>query len=178
MLVVIGSKNKSKIDGVKRAYEKFLRGVSVTGVDVTADLPPQPVGLEKIFEGALKRALKALEVLREADHGVGVEAGLFKMGGKWFDVHVVSIADRNRWITYGLSPAFEVPDIFIKKILDGEVIELEVIVDTYFKTRNIGEYGGFIKILTRGEVIRDDLVFYATLMALTPRINEELYHSI
>jgi len=46
----------------------------------------------------------------------------------------------------------------------------------YFKTKDIGEYGGFIKILSNGKVLREDLTFNAVVMALIPRLNPELYN--
>jgi inosine/xanthosine triphosphatase len=176
MLVVVGSRNKSKVVGVERAYKFFSLDVEVVGVEVPSQVPPQPLGIETIFKGSLNRALKSLEVVGSADHGVGVEAGLFRVGDRWFDVHVAVIADRYGHITYGLSPAFEVPYVFVDEILRGSARELEVVVDKYFKTKDIGEYGGFIKILSNGKVLREDLTFNAVVMALIPRLNSELYN--
>lgn len=175
MLVVIGSRNRSKISGVRRAYSMFFKNVDIVGVSVAAGLPPQPVGLTDVLRGALARASKALEIIADADHAVGVEAGLLNLCGRWFDVHVASVIDRNGWITYGLSPAFEVPEAFVNRILSGEVGELEAAVDAYFKTKDVGEHGGLVSILTEGRVLRDDLVLHATLMALIPRVNKGLY---
>lgn len=177
MLVAVGSMNKSKLNGVRRAFELFYSSVDVVGIDVGSDLPPQPIGLNEILKGALIRALRAIKLRNDAIYGVGIEAGLLCIEGKWFDVHVASIVSSDEWVTYGLSPAFEVPKPFVDKIVAGEAKELEVVVDNYFRTRNIGEYGGFIRILTKGRVLRDELIFHATLMALIPRMNKELYLS-
>jgi len=175
VLVGVGTKNRSKVEGVRRGYELFFNEVELIAVEAPSGVPPQPVGMDVIFKGALNRALTSLEMVSNAVHGVGVEAGVYEVNGRWFDVQVAAIVDRGGWVTYGLSPSFEIPEAFINKILSGEVPELEVIVDNYFKTRNIGECGGFIKLLTRGNVLREDLTYYAVVMALVPRVNEELY---
>ncbi|MCS7108444.1 MAG: inosine/xanthosine triphosphatase [Sulfolobales archaeon] len=175
MLVVVGSTNRSKLSGVEKAYSLFVKDLEVLGVAISSGLPPQPTDLDSTFKGALTRALKSLEIVGNADHGVGVEAGLFTFRGAWFDVHVAAIADRDGKVTYGLSPAFEVPKKFTKDLLDGKATELEELVDSYFSTKNIGEYGGLIKFLTDGHVLRDDLIYHSVLMALIPRLNEGLY---
>ncbi len=175
MLVCVGSENRSKLKGVERAYKLFVRELQVVGLKISSEVTPQPLDLETVFRGALIRARKSLELTSSAEHGVGIEAGLFNLHGTWFDVHVAVIADRCGLITYGLSPAFEVPSRFVKELLGGGANELEMLVDNYFKTKSIGEYGGFIKLLTNGHVLRDDLVFYSVLMALVPRVNKDLY---
>ncbi|MEM1982560.1 MAG: inosine/xanthosine triphosphatase [Sulfolobales archaeon] len=177
MLVAVGSKNKSKLSGVNKAYKLFMKDCEVLGVEVAKELPPQPMDLSSTFNGALFRALRSLELVDEAEHGVGVEAGLFVINDIWFDVHVAAIVDRNERVTYGLSPAFEVPPRFVKELLEKRVNELEVLVDKHFKTKDVGEHGGFIKFLTNGQVLRDDLTYYSVMMALIPRINKELYSS-
>ncbi len=48
-------------------------------------------------------------------------------------------------------------------------------MDRYFGTKDIGEKGGLIKILTKGVVTREHLTRDAVLMALIPWVNEELY---
>lgn len=175
MLVCVGSENKSKLNGVERAYRLFVKEFKVVGLKVSSEITSQPMDLETVFRGALIRARKSLELMGNADHGVGVEAGLFNLHDTWFDVHVAAIVDRDGLVTYGLSPAFEVPIKFVKELIGGGVSELEVLVDNYFKTKDIGEHGGFIKLLTNGYVLRDDLVFYSVIMALVPRVNKDLY---
>ncbi len=175
MLISVGSKNRSKLNGVERAYSLFLKDFQVVGVEVPSEITPQPMNLETTFRGALIRAEKSLELVRGAEHGVGVEAGLFRLLDAWFDIHVAVVVDNQGIATYGLSSAFEIPPTFAEKLVGGSVKELELLVDDYFKTKDVGEHGGFIKLLTRGKVLRDDLVFQSVLMALVPRMNKDLY---
>lgn len=176
MIVAIGSMNKSKIEGVKEAYSRYFTNVEFIPVKVPSNVPPQPFGLDMVFRGAENRAVNAIRMVN-ADHGVGVEAGIYSVNNRWFDVQVVAIVDGDGWITYGLSPSFEVPASIIEEIAKGKADELEAVVDRIYGTRNIGEEGGFISMLTGNVVLRRDLTYYGAVMALTPRlsINLKLY---
>jgi len=173
--VCVGTKNPSKLKGVVSALKLFFDEVSVTCVPVDSGVPPQPVGIEEIFTGARNRALGSLKSNNECVLGIGVEAGIYPVGGTYYDVQVAAVADRKGTVTYGLSPSFPIPTKFSSALISRQVRELEVIVDETFGTRNIGEKGGLIKLLTRGRVLREDLTFYAVIMALVPRLNKDLY---
>ncbi|MEM1547307.1 MAG: inosine/xanthosine triphosphatase [Candidatus Methanomethylicia archaeon] len=165
--------NKSKIEGIREAYLKFFANVEFKPLKVSSNIPRQPFGLDMIFKGAISRALNAIRMV-DADHGVGAEAGIYSVNDRWFDIQVVAIVDRNGWFTYGLSPSFEVPLFIVEKIVKGEADELESVVDEIYGTRNIGEKGGFISLLTGNTLLRRDLTYYGTLMALIPRLNANL----
>ncbi|HDN75505.1 MAG TPA: DUF84 family protein, partial [Acidilobales archaeon] len=137
--------------------------------------PPQPMGLNEIFEGAYNRAVNALNRDSECSLGVGVEAGIYEVKGRYFDVQVAAIVDRNGFTSYGLSPSFQIPKPFSYALTKGEAKELEEVVDRYFGTKDIGAKGGLIKILTKSVVLREELTYYAVVMALIPRLNPNLY---
>uniref|UniRef100_A0A7C4NPR7 inosine/xanthosine triphosphatase n=1 Tax=Ignisphaera aggregans TaxID=334771 RepID=A0A7C4NPR7_9CREN len=124
------------------------------------------------------RARKVTEIDNVCDFYVGNEAGFIEIKGLgYFDIHVACVIDKNGNELYGLSPAFMIPRSFVDKILSGEFKELEEIVDTYFGTKNIGEKGGFINLLTKGIIVREDLVYHSVVAALIPIINRDLYLS-
>jgi len=173
--VCVGTRNPSKLKGVEKALKMFYDDVSIICVPVKSGVPPQPIGIEQIFTGARNRALRALAGNIDCDLGVGVEAGIYAVGSTYYDVQVAAVADRNGVVTYGLSPSFPIPPKFASALIAKEVPELEVIVDRTFGTSNIGEKGGLIKLLTKGKVLREDITFYAVVMALVPRLNRELY---
>jgi len=174
MRVAVGSLNKSKIRGVEKAFKIFYPEAVIMGVDVKG-LEPQPIGFDMILRNSVYRASKALEI-SDTDLGVSVEAGLIGLVDRWFDIHVAVIIDREKKITYGLSSGFEIPKNFVEKIFNKEASELEELVNRYYNVSNAGEIGGFIRFLSREIITREDLVFNATLMALIPRINRELYY--
>ncbi|MDK6028674.1 inosine/xanthosine triphosphatase [Ignisphaera sp. 4213-co] len=173
--VCVGSKNPSKIEGVRRAFQAFFNNVDVKGCAVETGLPPQPIGIEITMRGARIRAEKALKCFSDCDFGVGVEAGFISFGEVFYDVQVTYIVDRNGFASYGFSPAFPIPKKFAELIIKGVFKELEEVVDNFYGTKNIGEKGGFIKLLTKGVVRREDLTYYSVIAALIPFINKDVY---
>ncbi|MCS7111001.1 MAG: inosine/xanthosine triphosphatase [Ignisphaera sp.] len=175
MDICVGSKNPSKLRGVERAFSTLYGGVHVHDYSVEADLPPQPFGLNTTMDCAKIRALRALERNAVCTYGVGVEAGLFEIDGVFYDIQVAYVVDVNGRGSYGFSPAFRVPNRFVELIKKGVYRELEDAVNEFYGTRGIGDAGGFIKLLSRCVVLREDLVYYAVLMALIPFINADVY---
>jgi len=175
MEVCVGSTNPTKLKGVRNAFSMFYNNVNIKGYNVQTGIPPQPIGLELTIEGAKRRAISSLTIGERCDFGVGVEAGFIPIEDKFFDVQIAFVTDRNGIGFYGFSPMFMVPKTFVEKILAGEYKELEEVVDSYFHTKNIGEKGGFISLLSKGRIRREDLVFYAVAMALIPFINQNIY---
>ncbi len=149
--------------------------ISVIPTEVDPGVPPQPIGLSVIVSGARNRARQAIESNADCFFGVGLEAGIYELEGIVMDVQIAYIVDRNGRESIGASPSFPIPPEFGKKLISGEARELEVLVDNHYGTKDIGEKGGFIKLLTRGAVTREDLTKYAVIMALIPWINTELY---
>jgi len=174
-VVCVGSLNPTKLEGVRRAFRVFFPSAEVRGCTIETGLPPQPVGLEVVMSGARVRGEKALQCYRECEFGVGVEAGFIGIREDYYDVQVAYIISREGVASYGFSPAFPLPKRIVQQILAGTYRELEEAVDHYYGTERIGEKGGFIKLLTKGAVTREDLVFAAVAMALVPFINKELY---
>ncbi|MCD6443722.1 inosine/xanthosine triphosphatase [Candidatus Bathyarchaeota archaeon] len=173
--VAVGSRNPVKVKGVEKAFKIFYPDVCVVAVPVESGVPAQPIGFDQILEGAKNRASRALQACRDFDLGVGVEAGMYTVGGLWFDVQVTAISDGENHVTYGFSPAFQLPEGFAHRLVEGEAEELEELVDEFYGTTGIGKRGGFVSLLTKGVVVREDLTFYSTVMALIPRLNRELY---
>jgi len=175
-VVCVGSLNPTKLEGVKRAFKAFFPTTEVRGCRVETGLPPQPIGLELVMLGARVRGERALQCYSECEFGIGVEAGFVKISEDHYDVQVAYVVNREGLHSYGFSPAFLIPRKFAEQILSGVYKELEEVVDHYYGTVKIGEKGGFIKLLTKGAITREDLVYTAVAMALVPFINKELYH--
>lgn len=169
----IGTTNPAKIEGITSAFSAYYRLRAVITRKVDTGLPPQPIGLDVIIDGARKRALGA--ITSECDYSVGLEAGFYFIGEEPYDVEISYIVSREGRESMGLSPSFPIPRAFVKWIREGTFGELEEIVDVIYGTRNIGDSGGFISLLTKGVVLRKELSRYATLMALTKLLNQELY---
>lgn len=173
--ICLGTQNPSKISGIMRAFSAVFGNVDLVPVGASTHIPPQPMGLSIIVEGARRRAIKAFEEVGGCDMGVGVEAGLYMLGGYVFDVQVVYIITADGSESFGLSPSFMIPDSFAKALILGEERELESVADRHFNTRDIGSKGGLIRLLSRSLVTREDLTYYAALMALIPLTNKDVY---
>lgn len=173
--VCVGSMNQSKLRGIEKAFRDLVGYVEIVGYNVESAIS-QPIGLRITMDLAKYRAMKVAEIDHSCDFYVGNEAGLIEINGLgYFDIHITCIIDRNSNEFYGFSSAFMIPKNFVAKILSGEFKELEEIVDSYFGTKNIGEKGGFINLLTKGIVRREDLVYHSVVAALIPIINRTLY---
>lgn len=173
--ICVGSRNPAKLRGAEKVFMRFFGAVEVKGYGVEG-IPKQPIGLKSIIEFAKHRAEKVREIDATCDFYLGVEAGLIDVEDLgYFDLHVACLIDRSGRISYGFSPAFSIPRKFVELIVSGVYRELEEVVDAHYGTVGVGDKGGFISLLTRGNIVREDLVYYSIAMALTPILNSEIY---
>ncbi|MCS7099732.1 MAG: inosine/xanthosine triphosphatase [Sulfolobales archaeon] len=171
----LGTRNPSKISGVSRAISAVFGKADVVPVETRTRIPPQPMGLSVVIEGARRRAIAAFREVGECDIGIGIEAGLYLLKDRVFDVQVAYVVTADGSESFGLSPSFIVPDSFVKSLVLGETRELDEVVYRELGVSDVGSCGGLIKMLTNSVVTREDLTYYATLMALVPLINRERY---
>ena len=68
---------------------------------------------------------------------------------------------------------FEVPSFFLPYLQEGK--ELSSLVDTFFQEKKSGEKQGAVGFLSKGQVLRKDLYYLATSLALIPFVSCELY---
>ncbi|MGC9210529.1 MAG: inosine/xanthosine triphosphatase [Acidilobus sp.] len=157
-VVFLGSRNPVKVSGVRKAYERFYGSVEVRPVEVTG-LPSQPVGLRETVELACRRASMA----GSGGERVGVEAGIFRESGRWFVTNVTCIV-RGRRTYVGLSPSFYIPRWLALMAMGSELDEA---LEKVTGLSDLGSSSGAIGLLSGGRVVREDLVYWATLMALS-----------
>ncbi len=172
--VGIASKNPNKIRAVERAFLICGFKAVIIPVEPPPDLPKEPIGLDQIHDGAVKRALHALKAVN-ADFGVGIEAGVVRINDDIIDITIAAIADQEGKTTIGVGPGFMIPPKFKDELLKGR--ELAELVEAEFGIIGVGRRSGFIGVLTRGLIERFDLNFQAVYMALIPRLpwNRGLY---
>ncbi len=169
--VAVGSKNPTKVEGVKRAFEQFFGEVEIIPKSVDSGVPPQPFDYD-VVRGAINRALRAFD---DCDFGVGVEAGLFSIENTmtgYMDFQVAVIYNGKRF-TIGFGPGFEFPPCVVREALKGR--EVGDVMEEITGIENIGERMGAIHYLTKGVISRVELTRIAVTMALIPWINGELY---
>ncbi|MCX8182507.1 MAG: inosine/xanthosine triphosphatase [Candidatus Methanomethyliaceae archaeon] len=176
MIIAVGTSNPIKVRAVKNVFSKFFR-VTVVMKQVPSKAPPQPVGLDSTIEGAISRARGALDAEPAAELGVGIEAGIISIPrtlSGYMDQQFAAIVDRSGRVTLGGGPSFEYPRFLVKRVLD-ERIEVNNIMAELTGEPFLGHKEGAIGYFSKGTMNRTALTELAVLMALIPRLNEDLY---
>lgn len=175
MKILIGTKNIGKIEGAKQAFEKYFRNVEIEGIQVSSEVGDQPINKE-IFEGAKNRVKNVKKYAKnhniEADFYIASEAGITNLLGEWIDINAAVVEDNNGFQTIGSSQGFQIPEKYVKEIIDTE---LGKVMDKLFSKNNLNIGKGGISILTHDEVSRIELTKNAFVMALIGHINGDLW---
>ena len=175
MKILIGTKNIGKIEGAKQAFEKYFRNVEIEGIQVSSEVGDQPIN-EEIFEGAKNRVKNVKEYAKnhdiKADFYIASEAGITNLLGEWIDINAAVVEDNNGFQTIGSSQGFQIPEKYVKEIIDTE---LGKVMDKLFSKNNLNTGKGGISILTHDEVSRIELTKNAFVMALIGHINGDLW---
>lgn len=175
MKVLIATKNPGKIEGAKRAFEKYFQNVQIEGIPVKSDVSNQPVDKE-IFMGAKNRVKNLKKYAKEhgieADFYVSSEAGITNLLGDWIDINAVVIEDKKGIQSIGTSQGFQIPERYIDEIKETE---LGIVMDKLFSSNNLGKGKGGISILTKDVLSRIDMITDAFIMALIKHINGEIW---
>lgn len=168
MLVAVGSTNPVKVEAVRRAFST-LWDVEVRGIKVNSEVSLEPIG-EEAIRGAMNRARKAMALLK-ADYGVGIEGGIFHLGGRYYCAGFVWVERKDGVNSTGFSGWFECPRSFLPRLLTG--VELGDLMAEISGKAEIKKEEGAIGYFTKGKVNRTDLYTHGVLMALTKFIAGE-----
>ena len=175
MKVLIATQNKGKVEGAKRAFEKYFENVEVVGISAESNVPEQPVN-EETWQGAKNRVKNLKQYAKEndieADYFVSIESGMMNSLGSWMIVNIAVVEDKNGLESVSCSPGFPVPEKLVEKIKE---IGLGQVMDNHFNESDLRSRGGGIQLLTHDVVSRIDLTELAFEMALTKFINGEYW---
>ena len=173
MIVIVGTKNPTKVEGTRLAFTKYFGKVEVRPLDASSVAKDQPKGLEEMTAGATARAKFALSK-EEGDFGVGVEAGIFTIGDVYFDNQVAAVVDKAGNVSLGHSAGYMLPREAMEKLFrDGR--ELERWAEEVSGIMEVGDKGGLINYLTKGKMTRTDLSEQCVVTALAPWLHRGLY---
>lgn len=173
MKIAVGSKNPAKVEGVRKAFARYFADFEAFPVDSASVAKPQPRGLEEMIAGATARARFALSKA-DGDFGVGVEAGIFTIGEVYFDNQVAAIAGPSDKLSFGHSAGYSLPRGAMEKLF-AEDEELERWAEKISGIQEVGDKGGLIRYLTKGEMSRADLTEQCVVTALIPWIHPTVY---
>lgn len=163
--VKIATKNPVKIEAIKKAFERFFSDVEIECFSVCSGVPNQPIG-DATFIGAENR-LEDLKLLcGDYDYLVACESGLICEYGKWFNVQVVMVENKDGKCGTGLSNGYEVPMKYLDDVMNTSIAK---VLDKVFQGK------GGIRVLTKNQFTRADLIEHGTIMALTRVINGEMW---
>lgn len=171
LVVRVGTDNPVKVRAVRSVFVDLFDRVRVRPVPVDTGVPEQPIDHQAPV-GAMNRARAAL---RDADFGVGIEAGLLwdASVGDYLDVQYCAVIDRSGRVTLGHGPGFEYPPAVVERVKAGQTVSQAMAELT--GVREIGSKYGAIGYLTQRRMDRDTLTEAAVLMAMVPRIRRDLY---
>lgn len=164
--VAIASQNPNKVRGVRKAAAKLFgaRRAKIVAVDVDSGVSDQPFGPETV-RGAINRA-REIEKNAEADYHVGLESGIFEVGGKYFDVQWCAVLHHGK-MHMGCSMGFEVPKREAERLKKRKITLSEL----YYEVtgdRDIGVKEGVIGHLSGGLLKRSMMSEQAFLCAMIP----------
>ncbi|OGS49563.1 MAG: hypothetical protein A3K65_07680, partial [Euryarchaeota archaeon RBG_16_68_12] len=146
--VNVGSTNPVKVRAVRNVFARLFMMARVAGVDVAPRVREQPLEGEAV-EGAVNRAREAL---RDADYGVGIEAGLlFNEPARTFlDVQWCAVVDKLGRVTLGHGPGFVHPPAILERVKAGRTVGEAM--DELTGRTGIGRTTGAIGFLTAGRM--------------------------
>jgi len=168
MLVAVGSNNPVKVEAVRIAFHRvFPDGDwSLRGCDAVSGVSRQPMSDMETLAGARGRASYALRSLRDLDvgFGVGIEGGLQKIDGHWFNTAWVVVVDSLGAEGIGRTTSIVVPDELMDLVQAGQ--ELGDACDSYFGSHNSKQQGGLVGIMTNQVLDRTGVIADGVVAAL------------
>lgn len=175
MKLLMGTKNTGKLEGAKRAFDRYFDNVEIEGISVDSEVGNQPTNANIIIgaKNRVKNVKKyAINNNIVADYFIASEAGITNSLGEWIDINAAVIESKDGEQSVGISQGFEIPGKYIDEILETE---LGKVMDRIFSGNNLGNGKGGINFLTKDEVSRIQLTENAFVMALIKHINGDLW---
>ena len=173
MKVLIGTKNKSKIEGAKKAFDMYFDNVEIEGINVESDVSKQPVN-DEIFKGSINRVNNLEEYVKENnidfDYLISVESGIINLYDNWFIISISYIKDKKGCTSFGTSSSYPVPNKYVSEIIKND---LSSVMNKIFKDHDLNK--GSIDVLTHNKINRVDLTYESFVMVLTKYINKDLW---
>ncbi len=172
LTVAIGSKNRSKIEAVRKAVTPFWPKARFVALAVDSGVSEMPTSRAEGKRGALQRAQEARTRI-DADLGVGLEGAIYKDEDGLYITNWVAIVDAQGDTGVANSGSLPLPESLAERIHQGEEIGLiiDLLVGRDDASRELGAAGFF----TRGLIPRSDASQLGVAFALAPFLHASLY---
>jgi inosine/xanthosine triphosphatase len=175
-VILVASASPAKIDAVRRAVERiaaidpFFQKATIRTLDVGIVASAMPMTDRETLDGARARAAAAARTATAPFLAIGLEGGLSSEPlvtlTSW-----AAVTDGSRW-GYGSGGRIALPDAVLKQVNAGR--ELGDVIDEMAGANIRGTRGAW-GWLTRDLVGRRHALLTATLAALAPFYNREVY---
>lgn len=120
MKIIIGTKNQKKINVVKKVFQEVLDAPSLEVVAHDAkSLVPEAPHDKETYDGATNRA-KECQTVGLADYYVGIESGLVKRYGHFFEEAWAVIISKDNVKQIGYSSGLLLPNVVVERMNNGE----------------------------------------------------------
>jgi len=166
----VGTKNKAKVKCVELCVNKMWPHEShlVGAVEVKSAVSAQPMTAAETMAGAMHRAKAALELIPEAQFGVGLEGGLETIGDATFECGWMCVVERStKRVGWGSSARFQMSTKLLTPIVrDGK--ELAEVIDALTGETDVRSNLGAMGVLTNGHLGRTEAYSHGMLFALAP----------
>lgn len=173
MKFAVGSKNPSKIACAQLIGDRLFGSVEVIGVSVPSNVADQPSSDAECIEGATNRARGALELVEDADYGIGMEGGFHRIGDRVFESGWIVVVDRNGKIGIGSSARMELSRRVFARMQEG--IELGAVTDELTGRKDVAKQEGYMGLITCGHVPRVEAYSHGLLFAFAPYISDPMF---
>lgn len=176
--IIVASKNPVKIqaafDGFRQMFpnEQF----EVEGISVASGVSDQPMSNAETLQGARQRVESAYAAHTAADFWVGIEGGVEEMRiGEMEAFAWIVVKSKDGQTGRGRTAAFFLPPRVAELIREGK--ELGEADDIVFGKINSKQDNGAVGLLTDNIIHRQHYYTHATVLALIPFKNRDLYSS-
>lgn len=132
MEILVGSKNKHKVNAVRRAAAELQLNATVTGLNAESEVSANPSGHEETLIGSNNRA-RNVRKRAHADYYIGLESGFEVLLGRTYVINWCTIMNNRDQAAHVSGLKFEKPS----------------------------ESGltGFIGVASRGALTREDIIY-------------------
>ena len=176
LFVAVGSKNKSKLKGVFKAFHACFPGEKIRLLfqSVDSGVPRQPLSSEQTRQGCQNRAKQLLTVYPQADYYVGIESGLKasqRKPGFFVTKDWAYVIDKFGDGIDGCSGGMYLPYEMCLKMARGETLK-QSMQDVHVGREDV------VAHLTGDNLNRVDETRIVVAQALSPFLKKENYHGL
>lgn len=163
---------------IRAALEGFVimfpeEAFEVEGVSVVSSVSDQPMSNAETLQGARQRVERACAAHPLADFWIGIEGGIEEAHNEMEAFAWIVVKSKDGRMGRGRTAAFFLPPRVAELIREGK--ELGEADDIVFGKTNSKQDNGAVGLLTNNIIHRQHYYTHATVLALIPFKNRDLY---